>query len=139
MHVLVSAVSYSLSLRSSKMSTSTLAFPTRSGARLIRFLASVMESLSPLLHSIGSSKMAAAERVGGGREKELKCKRTGNFAGFKLSRLADFTLGLTCGCRMFTSRAAHGVHCSKPERKAVFCWLAGKKKLRRGEGRGYEF
>lgn len=60
-YLLVSAVSYSLSRSSSKMSTSTLAFPTRSGARLMRFLASVMESLSPLLHSMGSSRMAAAE------------------------------------------------------------------------------
>lgn len=61
---LVSAVSYSLSLSSSKMSTSTLALPARSGARLMRFLARVMESLSPLLHSMGSSRMAA---VGGER------------------------------------------------------------------------
>lgn len=61
MYVLVSAVSYSLSLSSSKMSTSTLAFPTRSGERLIRFFASVMVNLSPLLHSIGSSKMAAVK------------------------------------------------------------------------------
>lgn len=59
-YLLVSAVSYSLSRSSSKMSTSTLAFPARSGARLMRFLARVMESLSPLLHSMGSSRMAAA-------------------------------------------------------------------------------
>lgn len=58
-YVLVSAVSYSLSLRSSKMSTSTLALPSLSGVRLMRFLARVMESRSPLLHSMGSSKMAA--------------------------------------------------------------------------------
>lgn len=37
-----------------------MAFPTRSGARLMRFLARVMESRSPLLHSMGSSRMAAA-------------------------------------------------------------------------------
>lgn len=61
---LVSAVSYSLSRSSSKMSTSTLAFPARSGARLMRFLARVMESRSPLLHSIGSSRMAAAGAKG---------------------------------------------------------------------------
>lgn len=60
-YVLVSAVSYSLSLSNSKMSTSTLAFPALSGARLILFLASVMDSRSPLLHSMGSSKMAAAK------------------------------------------------------------------------------
>lgn len=59
-YLLVSAVSYSLSRSSSKMSTSTLAFPIRSGARLMRFLARVMESLSPLLHSMGSSRIAAA-------------------------------------------------------------------------------
>ena len=61
-YVLVSAVSYSLSLRSSKMSTSTLALPSLSGARLMRFLARVMESRSPLLHSMGSSKIAAVGR-----------------------------------------------------------------------------
>lgn len=64
---LVSAVSYSLSRSSSKMSTSTLAFPARSGARLMRFLARVMESRSPLLHSIGSSRMAAVGSKGDGR------------------------------------------------------------------------
>lgn len=63
---LVSAVSYSLSRSSSKMSTSTLALPARSGARLMRFLARVMESLSPLLHSMGSSRMAAAGERGVG-------------------------------------------------------------------------
>lgn len=61
-YVLVSEVSYSLSLRSSKMSTSTLALPSLSGARLMRFLARVMESRSPLLHSMGSSKIAAVGR-----------------------------------------------------------------------------
>lgn len=61
-YVLVSAVSYSLSLSSSKMSTSTLALPSLSGARLMRFLARVMDSLSPLLHSMGSSKIAAVGR-----------------------------------------------------------------------------
>lgn len=61
-YILVSAVSYSLSLSSSKMSTSTLALPSLSGARLMRFLARVMESRSPLLHSMGSSKIAAVGR-----------------------------------------------------------------------------
>lgn len=60
-HLLVSPVSYSLSLSNSKMSTSSLPVVERLLARLMPSLASVMARRSPRLHSMGSSKMAAEE------------------------------------------------------------------------------
>lgn len=72
-YLLVSPISYSLSLSSSKMSTSSLPVVERLLFLLMFSLASVMAKRSPLLHSIGSSRMAA-----GGKE---RWKRNGNGTG----------------------------------------------------------
>lgn len=64
-YLLVSPISYSLSLSSSKMSTSSLPVVERLLFLLMLSLASVMAKRSPLLHSIGSSRMAAENK---GRE-----------------------------------------------------------------------
>lgn len=61
-YLLVSPISYSLSLSSSKMSTSSLPVVERLLFLLMLSLASVMARRSPLLHSIGSSRMAAEEK-----------------------------------------------------------------------------
>lgn len=60
-YLLVSPISYSLSLSSSKMSTSSLPVVERLLLLLMLSLASVIARRSPLLHSIGSSRMAAEE------------------------------------------------------------------------------
>lgn len=60
-YLLVSPISYSLSLSSSKMSTSSLPVMERLLLLLMLSLASVIARRSPLLHSIGSSRMAAEE------------------------------------------------------------------------------
>lgn len=65
-YLLVSPISYSLSLSSSKISTSSLPVMERLVFLLILSLASVMAKRSPLLHSIGSSRMAA------GKQREVK-------------------------------------------------------------------
>lgn len=58
-YLLVSPISYSLSLSSSKISTSSLPVVERLVFLLMLSLASVIAKRSPLLHSIGSSRMAA--------------------------------------------------------------------------------
>lgn len=60
-YLLVSPISYSLSLSSSKMSTSSFPVVERLLDRLMLSFARVMANRSPRLHSIGSSSMAAAE------------------------------------------------------------------------------
>lgn len=67
-HLLVSPISYSLSRSSSKMSTSSLPVVERLLFLLMLSFASVMAKRSPLLHSIGSSRMAADEKGKEGRE-----------------------------------------------------------------------
>lgn len=61
-YLLVSTISYSLSFSNSKMSTSSLPVVERLVLLLMLFLASVMAKRSPLLHSIGSSRMAAEDK-----------------------------------------------------------------------------
>lgn len=61
-YLLVSPISYSLSLSSSKMSTSSLPVVERLVFLLMLSLARVMAKRSPLLHSIGSSRMAAEKK-----------------------------------------------------------------------------
>lgn len=61
-YLLVSPISYSLSLSNSNMSTSSLPVVERLLFLLMLSLASVMARRSPLLHSIGSSRMAAADK-----------------------------------------------------------------------------
>lgn len=59
---LVSPISYSLSLSSSKISTSSLPVVERLVFLLMLSLARVIAKRSPLLHSIGSSRMAAEKQ-----------------------------------------------------------------------------
>lgn len=68
---LVSPISYSLSRSSSKMSTSSLLVVERLLLLLMPFLASVMAKRSPLLHSIGSSRMAAEGKGRRAREQPV--------------------------------------------------------------------
>lgn len=70
-YLLVSPISYSLSLSNSNISTSSLPVVERLLLLLMLSLASVMAKRSPLLHSIGSSRMAAEgeERGRGGYRK----------------------------------------------------------------------
>lgn len=61
-YLLVSPVSYSLSLSNSKMSTSSLPVVERLLERLMLSFARVMAKRSPRLHSIGSSRIAAERK-----------------------------------------------------------------------------
>lgn len=86
-YLLVSPVSYSLSLSNSKMSTSSLPVVERLLERLMLSFARVMAKRSPRLHSIGSSRIAAERERGRQKHRERQSEENitrafHNFRGY---------------------------------------------------------